>query len=659
MKRLTVKWLMLAIAVGLAAVLLVVSFVSYRTMGAIATSVTAEHHGIDAMLAGGEARFRVNKMQELFTDVAATGDRENLAAAQGALQQAADSLDKLAAAAPELQSKAAELGEHLQVLHAAGLRMTEAYLNQGREAGNAVMREPDSGFDAVAETLAADVAALVAEVDGRLDVAATALGARLDSGRTLLVGLGIGSVLLFLVAMLVLFRKVMRPLTVLQASLQDLAAGAGDLTMRLPADGRDEMAAVSRSFNQFAEKIGTVVKQVDDTVGQLSTATGAMSELIDGSRRGMVKLQDNTDQVATAINEMSATVQEVANNAARAAQAAHDADAQAHSGTEVVSETIGSINALAAEVQQAAEVIRRLEQDSASIGGVLDVIRGVAEQTNLLALNAAIEAARAGDQGRGFAVVADEVRTLAQRTQGSTRDIQQMIERLQGGAKEAVTVMEQGQARADASVTQAGRAEQALASIAQAVGVISDMNAQIATAAEEQSAVAEDINRNVTQISHVVHEVAEQSRHSVARSGDNGILLGELAKLMAQFKVRGQGELKLNQAKAAHLAWGARLRAFLDGGATLSEAQAVSHHDCDFGRWYYGDGQSLAGRVPAFQQIETPHAELHRTIREIIQHQHGGRRSEAEAAYERVPALSKQIVALIEAVEAAVGQAHA
>jgi methyl-accepting chemotaxis protein len=195
-------------------------------------------------------------------------------------------------------------------------------------------------------------------------------------------------------------------------------------------------------------------------------------------------MQGSSEQVATAMNEMSATVHEVARNAASAAEATREADAEAQGGRQVMQEMLGSIGTLGHEVERAGEVIGRLHRDAEGIGGILDVIRSVAEQTNLLALNAAIEAARAGDQNRGFAVVADEVRTLAQRTQQSTQEIQAMIERLQAGAKEAVAVTEAGQDQAKASAEHASRTGEALESIGRAVATINDMNTQIATASE-------------------------------------------------------------------------------------------------------------------------------------------------------------------------------
>ncbi|WP_425287514.1 methyl-accepting chemotaxis protein [Pseudomonas panipatensis] len=236
-----------------------------------------------------------------------------------------------------------------------------------------------------------------------------------------------------------------------------------------------------------------------------------------------------TDQVATAMHEMSATAQEVARHAADAARAADDADQHAQSGERVMQSTIQTITQVSDEIASTAEVIRRLEADSGRIGKVLEVIRGIAEQTNLLALNAAIEAARAGEQGRGFAVVADEVRTLAQRTAESTAEIHQIIDTVQTGAVNAVRAIESGQSRSEQGLEQVTQAGDMLQSITHAVEAIRDMNRQIATAAEEQTSVAEDISRNLAEITSIASTNDENVQRTHRASQHLHGLSGELS----------------------------------------------------------------------------------------------------------------------------------
>lgn len=352
-----------------------------------------------------------------------------------------------------------------------------------------------------------------------------------------MVGIGIVLLLAGLGAAWWLSRDLVGPLRSTVLRLNDIASGEGNLTHRLPVEGKDELADLAVSFNAFVATIQDLVKQVAAATAQLAAASEQLSATSLETTQEVRRQQSETDQVATAMNEMTATVQDVARSASEAARSAQQTDEQASAGKDVVRLTIDSIQSLATEVEDAAGVIQRLSSHSEEIGKVLDVIRGIAEQTNLLALNAAIEAARAGEQGRGFAVVADEVRTLASRTQASTQEIQGMIEGLQGNAGKAVEAMEKGRVQARDSVEQAGRAGESLDAITAAVTNISDMNTQIASAAEEQTAVAEEINRNVANIGQSVDETARGSEQISRASEELARLAAELQNKVGQFRV--------------------------------------------------------------------------------------------------------------------------
>lgn len=347
-----------------------------------------------------------------------------------------------------------------------------------------------------------------------------------------IVALLLGALLAWLVS-----RTISRSICLTADALADIADGEGDLTRRLDASGSDELAKLADGFNRFTAKIQDLVRQVVGTTGNLRNATDRMNTITDETERAIGEQQSETEQVATAINEMAATVQEVARSASAAAEAATTADRQTAHGRQEVMQTIQAIDTLAGEVENASSAMQQLEADSRNISAVLDVIRGVAEQTNLLALNAAIEAARAGEQGRGFAVVADEVRVLAQRTQQSTQEIEAMIEQLQQAAVSTARVMEQGHRRAQETVTQARSAGESLEAIADAVGVISDMNTQIASAVEEQSTVAEELNKNVSNISRIAELTAEESHHTAAAGHEIRGLADTLENLVGRFKV--------------------------------------------------------------------------------------------------------------------------
>ncbi|KAA8560719.1 Methyl-accepting chemotaxis protein McpU [Pseudomonas extremaustralis] len=343
---------------------------------------------------------------------------------------------------------------------------------------------------------------------------------------------GIGLLVIWLVG-----HGIARPLKQMVAMLNDIAQGEGDLTRRLTSDRADELGAIATGFNTFLVKLQGMITQVVSSVQKVSDSSEHTADIAIRTNQGVHKQMVEIDQVATAVHEMTATAQDVARNATQAAQAANHADQAASQGMRIVRDTSSSIGALAQEIGKAVGVVQTLAKDSENINAILTAIRGIAEQTNLLALNAAIEAARAGEQGRGFAVVADEVRNLAQKTQKATEEIQAMIQQLQQGTREVVRVMEDSQNRTDESVQHAAKAAEALETITQAVSVINDMNTQIASAAEEQSAVAEDINRNVINIGQVANEVAGGADESSAASADLTKLAEQQRRLINQFKV--------------------------------------------------------------------------------------------------------------------------
>ncbi len=324
------------------------------------------------------------------------------------------------------------------------------------------------------------------------------------------------------------------------------------------------MAKIAHSINRMAEDMGQSVFAITNSSNYLTELGDTMIEASDQTLRGVHNQVGEINQAATAINQMSATAHEMASTTAHTAEAVEGAKKAAVRGQNVVTETIISINTLADEVGQSANVIRRLEENCNNIGSILGSIQGIAEQTNLLALNAAIEAARAGDQGRGFAVVADEVRTLAQRTQESTQEINEVLNQLQQGTSEAVLVMERSGESAQESVSKAASAGEALQEIIDAVSTIHEMTVQVVTAVEEQRAVSDEINRNILNVNTVAEKTAVDADVSTEMSNRVATLGAEVSALLDRFKIDKEA-LKESADTSNHLMeWDASLDIGID-----------------------------------------------------------------------------------------------
>ena len=343
------------------------------------------------------------------------------------------------------------------------------------------------------------------------------------------------ALLVGIIAALVITRQITRPIQETLAVVERIASG--DLSHNIQVTRRDELGMLQQGIQRMGTTLRELISGIRDGVTQIANAAEELSAVTEQTSAGVNSQKIETDQVATAMHEMTATVQEVARNAEQASLAAADADGQARAGDKVVAEAIAQIERLAAEVARSTDAMTHLQQESNKIGSVMDVIKAVAEQTNLLALNAAIEAARAGEAGRGFAVVADEVRGLAQRTQKSTEEIEGLVAGLQNGTQQVAAVMNNSRSLTDSSVELTRKAGVSLENITRTVSNIQSMNQQIAAAAEEQSAVAEEISRSIINVRDVSEQTATASDETAKSSVELARLGSQLQQMVSHFRV--------------------------------------------------------------------------------------------------------------------------
>ena len=481
-----------------------------------------------------ELKLSVVQVQQWLTDISATRGLDGLNDGFDEAENNAKLFKKLINELSALDNENAHRYQAMLPVflsyHEVGTQMAQAYVDNGPEAGNQMMAQ----FDEVAEKIGTDTDLLLKEIVSNVTHSMASQQALTSSINTT-VFIGTFALAVGLFFFYIIISSALAYLPKISKELNLIAKG--DLSSTIDVSRTDEFGELMQGLQAMQNQLLNMVSKINLTVSCLTSSSENLSVASELTSCNILHQQSDTELVVTAMNQMTATVKEVAENVNAASSSANKASVETCSGQKIVDEAVSYIQQLSSQLEGTGEVISALEKDSEAINSVLSVIQGIAEQTNLLALNAAIEAARAGEQGRGFAVVADEVRTLAGRTQEATIEINQIIERLQIGTRDSVQAMNLSREHVSTAVSKAEQAGVSLKTITESVSEISQMNAQIATATEEQSAVAEEMNQNLISINNAVRQNADSAK-STSKSGvDLKNKTRELQELVGMFRV--------------------------------------------------------------------------------------------------------------------------
>ncbi|MEW6051529.1 MAG: methyl-accepting chemotaxis protein [Candidatus Zixiibacteriota bacterium] len=620
------------------------------------------------------------QVQQYCSDISATrgldGLSDGLGLADSAAKEFRDQLQKLYDLDPEHKDQLKSMGTSFEQYYNAGIEMAAVYVKDGPKAGNKLMAGFDATFMEIQEKLKAYETEAEAEfLVGMEQVESTTARANSIGIILAIVSFCLSALLAFFIA-----RGIARPVNSIAKVAEDIAIG--DIQHVIDINQKDEVGLLAASFRKFidymkelataAEQISTnnltvqvkpksekdilgnsfqtmttnlttIIRQLDSNARELVSAATEIAATSEQMARGAKDQADQVNQVSTAVEEMTATILESSKNASEATNSAKGAADTATGGGQIVNDTIQGMQKIADVVRESAESITKLAKSADQIGEIIGVIDDIADQTNLLALNAAIEAARAGEQGRGFAVVADEVRKLAERTGKATGEITEMIKGIQKQTDDAVNSMEAGIQQVDKGRDLADKAGSSLNEIVVMAQRVTDMVQQIATAAEEQSSAAEQISKNIEHISSVTKETATGAEQSAAAAEELNRQAEGLRQMVATFNVLGADTGILALAKQQHGTYMHKLEAVLDSRANFNDWKVLTHRECQFGKWYYSEGQKKYSHLNGFASIEDYHKRVHQSANQAVEALKAGNKDQARRYLQAAEAASRDV----------------
>lgn len=532
-KKLNSRFLALSLFL-VTVVSLVVTLVVKDSLAISDNATSLSNKEIQILNKAHQLKLSVVQVQQWLTDISATRALDGL---NDGFDEAESNAKLFKALVSDLKildpARAKQFDEMLPAFanyYAAGKQMAQAYIDNGPAGGNKMMTQ----FDEAAATMSGQVDAFLEQTVAQADLE---LKKQQELSLVSLITVIVGASVIVVGVLFVylIMSKALSQLPRVNAMLEGIATG--DLTAEINTNRKDEIGDLIRGIGDMQAKLKSMIGQITQTTDSLSDVTEKMNAIAEHSDAAFEQQQDEISQIVVAVSEMSSASREVSQNITQSATATSDVRDENIKCENTVKDAIGTLHTLSAKLDEATNTMNEVAQNSDDVSTVLDVINGIAEQTNLLALNAAIEAARAGEQGRGFAVVADEVRSLATRTQESTEQIKEMIDRLQAGTRSGVDVMQQSQEFAQQAVDRSTEAGDSLTDISRNISLINDKNLQIASAAEEQSCVSEEVNTKMSGVSEAASENAASVKRSVESTHDVSLAANQLHELVAQFKI--------------------------------------------------------------------------------------------------------------------------